>query len=1482
VPELDGADGAALAAAGEPAAESPSTILTRATSLVEYLLAVRALMEKPARTVPDSDAYWHADLPAHPDCQLGPRDLDQPSWLRVGRPAAPTPPRIPTGLLRHLVWDLSPTSSPTLVADADEELPAPVRAEFIAWYEQQWRPWSQAVAAARATRALHDRLYDLRYRLDIDTARLELVWGHLVLDADVAGQRVHYPLLATPVAISYDPETTTVTVTPEGPPRLQPDALAGLDDRRLSDLLALGGPGGALELDPWEPSERRGFAERAMRRLGLDPVIGAGASAAAEPSEPAAGPALPDRRQPPEPAEPSEPSEPPERPYLHDTGVLFVRPRQRMVRRFLERMRQRLMSADPAAVGALASVLAHEPSRLRMPDDNVEAWQRTAERLLMPMATNDAQESIARRLAGHRSVAVQGPPGTGKTHTIRNLICHLVAHGKRVLVLAQKEDPLRVLRDGLPEEIKPLCLAVLGRSADQLVQLQIAARELSDRAATLDQPAEAARVRSLLGQLADARTQLDGAHEQLRFAAERDSAEYPLAGRAAPASEVAAWLRRHEAERGLIPDQVDRHTEPPLTAPELTELAELARRLVPADRIAARGRLPEPGSLPSGEAIAARRTALRDARKVAAVLRDRGLAIDEVRQLEADRIDELAAALRGAADDLARRQGSWVDRLGRLLRDPHWQQVWDQHVLACQQLMAELAARTAFVAGRDVRPAEQLAAQPRRLVTLLAQLRERYAAGKRVGRLAHGELARLVTECQVDGEPLRSTVDVDLVIATVEREQLRRQLGNRWAEWGQRLGLPAGEGPVELWSGQLLNDALDALDWERRRWPALHQTLVRIHPGCPRAVDAAQAGELAGAIEACGNVLLADRIEAQLQQLRRWLHEFAADPSASPVAAELVTAWREAEPGEQPEQAGESPAWDAAVAEVARLWTIRDDAVRYADLHDRLATVAPLWAADIDRGESIPTDGPAGLRAWQWRQAQTWYDEMVGAVDTAALSRQIERCRERGRRLVHELVVASAWLEVSLTLDDRRKAALADWTAALRKIGKGTGKSAAHWQTVAQRAMAEAATAVPVWIMSIDRALEQFHGGEPMFDVVVVDEASQADIFALPVLSLARRAVVVGDDQQIGPQLVGAPTERIHALIRTHLAEVPSAAHFDTESSLYDHAVRRSPQRILLTEHFRCVPPIIEFSSRTYYDGKIQPLRADRPVGLGEPVITVPVAAGRRQHLPEYGQVNVAEAEALVTQVAALVADPAYHGRSLGVVSLLSGSGQAAYLLHRLREEIGPGELERRALRVGDPYTFQGDERDVVLISMVVASADGELGAFTKRDFHRRVNVAASRARDQLWLFHSVDLPDLHPDDARALLLAHYRQPRGEVARAAPVPPSYDGEFARAVARRLAERGLAPSTHYRIGDYRIDFVLAAPDGRRLAIECDGDGYAGPAEFARSLQRQAVLERVGNCVFVRLRAAAFARDPVAAMVPVWERVDELGIAPAEHD
>jgi very-short-patch-repair endonuclease len=102
------------------------------------------------------------------------------------------------------------------------------------------------------------------------------------------------------------------------------------------------------------------------------------------------------------------------------------------------------------------------------------------------------------------------------------------------------------------------------------------------------------------------------------------------------------------------------------------------------------------------------------------------------------------------------------------------------------------------------------------------------------------------------------------------------------------------------------------------------------------------------------------------------------------------------------------------------------------------------------------------------------------------------------------------------------------------------------------------------------------------------------------------------------------------------------------------------------------------------------------------------------------------------------------------------------------------------------------------------------------------------------------------------------------------------------VLKLLVGRGYRPVPQFRIGGYRIDFVLNAPDGRRLAIECDGDAYHGPEQWESDMRRQSVLERVGNCVFVRIRGSVFAREPEVAMRPVWQRITELEIATVDGD
>src|SRR6188768_256540 len=93
----------------EPQQESPTVIRDRAVSVADYLLAVRAHMDRPARIVP-ADAHWLDALPRHPACEVGPA-ADGPSWLRVGLPELPPPVSVP-GELRRRLNEVSATVEP--------------------------------------------------------------------------------------------------------------------------------------------------------------------------------------------------------------------------------------------------------------------------------------------------------------------------------------------------------------------------------------------------------------------------------------------------------------------------------------------------------------------------------------------------------------------------------------------------------------------------------------------------------------------------------------------------------------------------------------------------------------------------------------------------------------------------------------------------------------------------------------------------------------------------------------------------------------------------------------------------------------------------------------------------------------------------------------------------------------------------------------------------------------------------------------------------------------------------------------------------------------------------------------------------------------------------------------------------------------------------------------------------------------------------
>ena len=92
--------------------------------------------------------------------------------------------------------------------------------------------------------------------------------------------------------------------------------------------------------------------------------------------------------------------------------------------------------------------------------------------VFFPKPSNEEQRRIVDKIRAASGVLVQGPPGTGKSHTIANLICHLLATGQRTLITAKTPRALQVLERLVPAELRPLCINLLGSGLEERRSLE--------------------------------------------------------------------------------------------------------------------------------------------------------------------------------------------------------------------------------------------------------------------------------------------------------------------------------------------------------------------------------------------------------------------------------------------------------------------------------------------------------------------------------------------------------------------------------------------------------------------------------------------------------------------------------------------------------------------------------------------------------------------------------------------------------------------------------------------------------------------------------------------------------------------------------------------------------------------------------------------------------------------------------------------------
>ncbi len=358
--------------------------------------------------------------------------------------------------------------------------------------------------------------------------------------------------------------------------------------------------------------------------------------------------------------------------------------------------------------------------------------------------------------------------------------------------------------------------------------------------------------------------------------------------------------------------------------------------------------------------------------------------------------------------------------------------------------------------------------------------------------------------------------------------------------------------------------------------------------------------------------------------------------------------------------------------------------------------------------------------------------------------------------------------------------------------------------------------AARLWVGTVEDVDEFLPMTPALFDLVLVDEAAQiGQPEAAGALFRAKRAIVCGDPQQLRHQM-DLSSDEVRAASEM-FGTNPDVLDVEKHSAL-DIVAAKVPTQ-LLDEHFRSAPHLIEFSNRRFYGSQIKTVTRHPSNDASDHVHVEIVEDGESD-----GRTNSAEALRSI-RVAQAFIDKGW--RSIGFASPFEE--QAELIEELIIAEYSLEEIDEYGFRVGSVHAFQGDERDVMILSWVLG-ANGDDRAWDEVNNDALFNVMVTRARDQVVVVTSTATPP-----GLAGEYVKWAEPLTDlVADQATHEP-----WVTAVVSSLQSRGVQARAGYRVGRHTID-VVAGADKHAVAIDCVPHIDGPEAELERTL----LLRRMG--------------------------------------
>ena len=1513
-----------------------SKTLDRLDELLGYVLHVGRLNQKPIFRIEEYKQLniWEHELKGRIGIQHNVVDGDGASiWLKIDRLKRLAPPPIPEQIQEWITVGNAPESNPQIKYKLINTLSEPeakklveegvvtkndvtdplkeqiseikmkdvifrlennqqIKAEIDDYLNEQWLPWSEEEKPRRLTIRIYNSLFSLQQTIEAqgDEQPIELILGIGIARWLCEGHKINHPLLEKPIEIEVDRKEGAILIRP----------------RNIDPTLAVG-PYFALEIpgvDALLRFEKKHFSEMSEDvefspyiHEGFEPLLRQASTHLSE-----SGTYWPDKNSDKENREPNKISESLE---VTDSWIIFARPRS--VTGFVqdvERFRKKLKNSKntdrhiPNPTKRLLTELSDKKplqtgsgflsnGGLSSSPSNVSAGGKQKSELFFPKAFNESQVQIVDKLEENDGVVVQGPPGTGKTHTIANIICHYLATGRSVLVTSKGEPALSVLQQQIPEELRSLTISLLTNERQGMKQLESAVQLLAGVVSQtnlreLKQEAETNELR--VKQLKKEITQVDAQMKEWGLRQLNPvGKEFTGANSDITAMELAKQVINDSGTHEWLPDELgsSKKYTPKFNDSDIAKI-RIARRKIGKDTVYVGKDLPNLQDMPDSASIAAIHDDISTSAKIA-------------EDLKSSHIPPLAVSVDKSVYRAKQLAKPLQDLYGllELFESHHWvKQLFYFWIGDAEESGDNIELFNNLFSGLS-----NLMKQRQQFVETLVEipnpsscLEDVNTALKNLinGKKAFGVFSFgnknakiIIDQIRIEGGIPKSSEQWQLVLDYVAFQDDVRIFVIKWNHAGQELGLPE----FAYHYGSLFKDVksthllISKTKQVASKWNSLSEEIVELFP---HGIDISQLSrnkseidKTIHAIELNTSRISLGSQRLKLQNLMEKLKHSEGDVSKK-LRYFIVNGIG------NPKYSSDQiiQVWQRFVAELNRLNRLLSYLHDIENISDKISNSgAPVWSEKLKSESLLATDDELTpvewYETWKWKQRKQYLHEIDGRDQIKKLSSRKSTLDNDLKRTFSELVRLKTNIGLHLNMTERVQGALMRFVSSVAKIGKGTGKRAPRHRRDAYRAMQDCYGGVPCWIMPTWRVSESLPSDFGSFDLVIIDEASQSDITALPAILRAKKLLIVGDDKQVSPTAAFLAEEKILQLKHNFLRDRPFAELLLPGVSVYDLSNAVFPgQRIMLTEHFRCVEPIIRFSMQ-FYNEPLIPLRIPKSSEkLTPPLIDVYVKGGHRD---ERKKINKVEAEAIISEIQTLVSDPKYNGRSIGIVSLI-GAQQAKYIQDQLLIVLGEDIYQNYQITCGDPATFQGKERDIMFLSMVVGSGQGIV--MSKREYEQRMNVALSRARDRMYLYRSVQESDLsNESDLRLKILRHFSSPMPQNEHIDNPIDLCDSDFERDVYSRFIEKGYNIVPQVKVGAFSIDLVIKGENDRRLAIELDGDKYHPPEKWMEDWKRQRTMERVG-WQFWRCWGSSYTIDPEGCIDDLVSVLNSMQILPCK--